>query len=269
MPNNKISDTQVAIDAGLVMGEIRKVGDNGIPFIALPENSAAVSLEKYLPAPIQRKQRLEFKEPESFIQYVKDYNESPIIFSDGRDILCVLDYHLKGKDGGAKWGCHTAALRLRETPEWEQWRAILDKPIEQSQFAEFLEDRVEDIIKPKGADVLEMALKLQATKKVSYNKQLRLENGDIQLNYEETTEAKAGAKGNIVVPTEIKIGVKVYDGTDPYEINLKMRYRLSGGECKFILRLPNYQSFIDGACKQVCEDIEKKTKVKVFYGSKS
>jgi hypothetical protein len=71
----------------------------------------------------------------------------------------------------------------------------------QAQFAEHLEDMAHTIVEPSAADLLEVAKTFQAKRNVDFSQAVRLDSGDVELSYAETTTAKVGTKGHIEVPS--------------------------------------------------------------------
>ena len=263
----------VAEIAARLMPEFRNI--NSTP-LAIHRDGKIESLERYLPEPLRPRARAVFNEPESFIQYVVDHaEEGTHLFGDVTEsagtFAAILDYHLptstEAEKQGAQWGEHTAKLTLQTTPEWQRWLGSNAKPFEQAAFAEFLEDNVRDVVKPSGAELLEVALTLQAAKKVAFRSGIRLQNGEHQLTYVEEIAGQAGATGQLQVPERFTIAVAPFEGTDPVEIEVRLRYRLMEGRVVFIYQLLRPDVKIREVWQRIRERITEVTGFHVHRGT--
>lgn len=243
--------------------------------VLLHRDGRIESLERYLPEPLRKRARAVFNEPKSFIDYVVAHSEEGThLFGDvteaGGAFTAILDYHLASAEEsakqGAQWGEHTAKLSLQVTPEWQRWLGSNAKPFEQAAFAEFLEDNVRDVVKPSGAELLEVALTLQAAKKVAFRSGMRLSNGEHQLTYVEEIAGQAGATGQLQVPERFTIAVAPFEGTDPVEIEVRLRYRLMEGRVVFIYQLLRPDVAIRAVWQRIRERIASETGHAVHRG---
>src|SRR5258708_5154062 len=96
-------------------------------------------------------------------------------------------------------------------------------------FAQFIEENQIDIRTPPGAKILEVARGLQARRSVHFVSAVRLQTGDQEFTFNETTEGTVG-KGKAQVPEEFKLGIPVFFGGVSYEVVARLRYRLDEGK---------------------------------------
>ena len=244
--------------------------------VLLHRDGRIENLERYLPEPLRKRARAVFNEPQSFIGYVVAHSEEGThLFGDvteaGGAFTAILDYHLASAQAiekqGAQWGEHVAKLTLQVTPEWQRWLGSNAKPFEQAAFAEFLEDNVRDVVKPSGAELLEVALTLQAAKKVAFRSGVRLSNGEHQLTYVEEIAGQAGATGQLQVPERFTISLAPFEGTDPVEIEVRLRYRLMEGRVVFIYQLLRPDVAIRAVWQRIREQITTETSLTVHRGT--
>lgn len=127
---------------------------------------------------------------------------------------------------GAGWGDFRVEIAFRPTPQWTKWKAIDGTMMPQTQFAEFIEDNLEDVVDPVAGQMLEIATYLQATRTVNFKSGLRLSSGLIQFINEQSEDAKVGS-GKIDVPETITLALAPVFGLPPYRIPTRFRYRLS------------------------------------------
>ena len=272
-PKTRTEADAVAEIAARNMPEFRSI--NSTP-LAIHRDGKIESMERYLPEPLRKRARAVFNEPQSFIGYVVAHSEEGThLFGDvteaGGAFTAILDYHLASAQAiekqGAQWGEHVAKLTLQVTPEWQRWLGSNAKPFEQAAFAEFLEDNVRDVVKPSGAELLEVALTLQAAKKVAFRSGVRLSTGEHQLTYVEEIAGQAGATGQLQVPERFTIAVSPFEGTEPVEIEVRLRYRLMEGRVMFTCLLLRPDVKIRAVWQSLREKIARETHYTVHRGS--
>lgn len=142
-------------------------------------------------------------------------------------VTAVLDANTQGS--GARWEGHRLHLALRKTDTWNAWLANDGKLLKQEQFAEFLEDHLAELLDPAAAEMLEIAQSIQAATKVDFQSATRLATGQRQLQYVETTTAKAGQKGQLTIPETFVIGLVPFEGSAGYKLTARLRYRINDG----------------------------------------
>src|SRR6185437_6397966 len=134
-------------------------------------------------------------------------------------IVAVLDDHQRKDDapngdsdvpskpsaGLPGWGEHRATLTLPLTPDWLLWTKQDGELMDQQSFAEHIEDGAGAIHDPEPAAMLELAQTFHANTGVEFKSSNRLQSGETQLRYEETTHAKAGRTGKIAIPDSLEL----------------------------------------------------------------
>ena len=55
---------------------------------------------------------------------------------------------------------------------------------------------------------------------------IRLDNGQVQLRYEETVDGRAGVAGNLEIPEKIELSLRPFHGGAPYKMEARFRYRI-------------------------------------------
>lgn len=228
-------DQLVALAQGL--GRPFNVEQIKAPLALIPENTALKVLEEHLPAPTRTKQQLTVLDAATFINYVKRFaNSATVVFCngpDGRTFRAVFDYHQPDQPA---WGSHSASYACPLTVEWGNWKAFDRKRLSQADFAEFIEDNVKDLVTPEqapdapsAADMLEISRTLQAQKNITFRQGTRLDNGQVQLTYNEEIDGRAGATGQLRIPEQFYIGVKPFLGGAAFLVSARFRYRIQEG----------------------------------------
>src|SRR4051812_8724308 len=170
--------------------------DEGRPFVVVPDKYRVHDLEPTLPQPISIRARPDFNTLDGLISYVDGYkgNDTAIFVNlDSGRVVAIIDYHGKPAPAGnpASWCHHCAVHTPDHTVEWQRWIGLDDHWLDQRAFAEFIENNVNDIVKPSGAEMLEIASSLEAKTAVDFKSGVRLENGSSRLTFNSSTEAKA------------------------------------------------------------------------------
>lgn len=238
------------------------------------ENNAAhyevVDTERFLTAPSRKRGSVTFSTGASLEAYVNKHaiEGATEMFADVDNlrVVAVLNGHAKETTG---WGDHRATLQLRHTPEWKRWAAKDGQLVDQVQFAEHIEQGLAEIVEPPAAEMLELAQTFQANTKVVFRSSNLLNNGQRQLQYEETMDAKAGEKGNLVIPPSFTIGVAPFEGADPYRISARLRFRIREGHLTIGYSLDRPDVVLRTAFDDVLTSLESATGMAVYHGTPS
>ena len=227
------------------------------------EEIVALELERFLPAPRRAKGLFKFYTVASFVEFYLFHAHEPgaAVFVDraASQIRGVLNGH--ASEGLAGWHDFAADLVLRATPEWTVWTQANNRPMLQAAFAEFLEDNLPDISRPPGARMLEVVKTFEANKGVRFVGSVRLDNGDAQLSYEETTAAKAGARGKLEVPQSFSIHIPIWEGCEPCTVEARLRYRIDDGTLKLSYSLLRPHKAVEATMDKIVAGIAKGIKV--------
>lgn len=207
------------------------------PVALVPDSVNIQSLEHLLPAPTRTRQKLTVLDAESFIEYVNRFASSATaVFCngpEGRTFTAVIDYH---QPDSPAWRDHVATYRCPTTIEWGRWKEHDRKRMDQATFAEFFEENVKDITQPAdqpnapgAADMLEISRTLEAKKNITFRQGTRLDNGQVQLTYNEEIDGRAGESGQLRIPEQFYIAVKPFLGGDAFCVPARFRYRITDG----------------------------------------
>lgn len=241
------TETATAVLAGYEMAGPQEVG-TGDRFYALPVSTAAnlelidvESLkkkhdEKFGEHPARKRGTVHVHDAASFIEYLSKHGlaASEVYADTARQrLVAVVNAHAATDtnldEGIAGHGDHRIELELLPTEEWKAWTALDKKLLVQSAFAEHLEDNAADVVDPDAATMLEIASSLIATTGADFKSGIRLDNGQVQFRFEETTTARAGHSGDLDIPTEFTIAIAPFVGSDPVELTARFRYRINNG----------------------------------------
>jgi uncharacterized protein YfdQ (DUF2303 family) len=264
MDAQTVGKIEQLVTAGL--GRIVESGGRSFSFVPAGYDLEELQpLERPVGSYIQQTVRIDTKT--SFSDYVNAYKgaNTRIFFNrTSRTFSAVFDYHSSLLEVGRC--AHRAAYSCPHSDEWNAWTALDGKQIAQRDFAEFVEDHVGDVIRPEAAALLEIAQRLQISRKVNFVSAKNLGSGTVEFQYTEEDEAKAG-KQNIQVPTDIELAIPVFRGEDRYKIAAKFRYRLDDGKLFFVVKILQREAILDDALSQMIEAISAETRLSIIHGS--
>ena len=245
------------------------------PFAVIPEGYKLEDLERLYPTPRRARGNFTLREAASFIAFV-NANKVPgtrifgdlNIKADASKIepprfVAVFDDHLR--EGTPGWREHSAVFQAVFSPEWVRWIANNTKRMAQVTFAEFIEDNAVDCV--DSAMLLEVGRTFEAKKAVKYASVVRLADGSLNMNYEDTTTATAG-KGNFAVPESFDIAIPVLQGdTVRTKLTARFRYRLDGGVLQLWYDLLTPHKAYEVAARDVWQDIaDRVANVPIYNG---
>lgn len=245
-----MSKEEGKVSTGLSLNELRDLSANltkveqihGIPFVRVPEGQVIKLREDLMPAPATVRSKIKVHDVNSLVEYIKRFGGS-----DGRKVVVFygvkeckmrvyLDYHSSVESSGeihASWCNHLADFELEPTVEWAAWMSNSHSWMPQDRFAEFLEDRQDEIVKDHVQPLLDVAEKLHVSRDVKIASGKRLSDGNIQFIYEEDTKATSSkGGGNMTVPSVFSINLVPYTGLDGVKLNVRFKYRIGKDGCQ-------------------------------------
>lgn len=215
------------------------------------------------------KQKVQMLDTGSFVAYVNRFQDNGVttIFGDYRamKIRALIDYHSRLDQPQPGRLAHDVEFIPPWSEQWARWRVIDGKPQTQREFAEFIEENLQDVVTPEGAAFLDLVTGLQATKKVAFASGVRLHDGSNQLTYSEDVEARG--KGTITFPSEFEIGVPLLFGGEAYRIRCLLRYRIDEGKLVFAVRVHRRLFLEQTAFNDVVAEVAKGTGLQVLLGA--
>ncbi|MDT4806982.1 hypothetical protein FQZ97_398220 [compost metagenome] len=235
------------------------------PIALVPDGVSIQALEQHLPAPVRIRQRLTVLDAATFIAYVRRFTSpAAAVFCngpEGRTFTAVLDYHQPEQPA---WANHSATYRCPTTIEWGRWQEKDGKRMSQADFAEFIENNVRDIVQPEkeprapsAADMLEISRTLEAKKNICFRQGIRLDNGQVQLTYNEQIDGRAGETGQLTIPEQFFIGVKPFLGGDAFLVAARFRYRIQEGQLAMWYELIRPDKVLEEAYGAVRKQIQE------------
>lgn len=165
------------------------------------------------------------------------------------------------------WGDHRVVLRLQHSAAWTAWVERNAKLLSQTAFAEHVEDRSPDFLTPDAATMLEIAQTFQQNTGVTFESSQRLSNGATRFQYLETVEAKAGARGNIDVPSQFRIRLQPWRGVGiAVDLTARLRSRATAEGLRLGYVLDRLDDVLDTAWASLLGELTETLPVPVLAG---
>ncbi|MDX0506358.1 DUF2303 family protein [Sinorhizobium medicae] len=250
-------------------------------------SNVADLFERYREHPRRKSGTAKVATLESLISLIDRHKtEHSAIFAETNwekpSITAVFDYH-EGKNGGlADNGKHRAHYEFPLSEEWRAWVKINGKPLEQVEFAEFIEDHIAELSAPDSFEAedfrgkfgfkfaypnelvaLSRGLQVHAETRVKNN--VVLQSGEGEITWDEEHRDAQGNK--LTVPGMFILSIAPFFMGDPTRIPVRLRYRVSGGKVLWICQLYRPDVHIT---QQVMRDLERvahETELPHFQGT--
>lgn len=251
------------------------------------------AFDDYLDHPERRTGTAVMTRLESFVEHANRFkNENSVVFAnDDRTkpgLIAVLDYHDAGADGTPRFGKHRTTFNFPVSDEWTLWNECNGTKMSMVEFAEFLEERINDIdtvenhddlnediqrfIGATGLDkiaspsrLVELSRNLQIHENSTIKQVQNLGTGEGVLRFESEHTDAAGAPVDIPGLFIICIPVFAHDGY--YRIAARLRYRKTGEGIVFWYDLWRTDLVFDHAFNQACERVKTETVLPLLIGA--
>lgn len=219
-------------------------------------------IEEHRLAPARRKGTAKVDTLDSFVALIDRHKDAnSVIF--GRTswpepkLLAVLNYDRNGV--AARHGDHRIEYAFPLTEEFKAWVATNATPMDQAEFAAFLEEHAAELAAPMDgekaeyerlfketmatpSEVVALSRHLEVFVGAKAKQGIRLQTGERQVEFsEEHTNAKGEA---IVIPGIFMVSVPAFVDGEAVRIPARLRYRISGGGIKWCYQLYRWQFFL-------------------------
>lgn len=263
-----VTDIIDAARRGADISFIKVDKDNRFAFVPDLGQGKFHDLAKYFDMPVRKNGDIHVFDAESFNRIISENMDAgnACVYVD-RDplspaIVAVLNGH--GVTGPG-WGDFRVHIDFRPTPQWKTWMSIHDKFLSQVDFAEFIEENVEDILDPPGADMLEIASFLEATKETTFKSGIRLSDGSVQLQNMESVDASVGA-GQKKVPEIFHLNIAPLLGSANYDVPVRFRYRVVNGKLMLGIKVQRVEDLMERVLTDVVSKIATTENITLVLG---
>lgn len=257
-------DLSAVIEAGKRIGDPKLV-EGGGAYTILGTGDQVHDLEHLLDTPRRVQSSVTAHDPDTFVAYFNAFKfpGESVIFADRDNVqlIGVIDYHHESP----AWCSHQVIYTAPHSPEWLTWTGKHGRSMTQPDFAQFIENNVDDIREPSGAEMLEVSRSLQAKKSVDFSSAIRLATGEQEFTYAETIQGSAG-KGKLKVPEVFKLGIPVFVNDAPYEVTARLRYRINEGKLSLWYDLLRHPQIEVDAFMTIIGTVATATAVAIWHG---
>ncbi len=268
-------DMQAVIDAARASNDFREIATIGknrhimLPGLGdTPAGIETIDMEAGGAVPLRKRGLVVVFDAASFNQVIADNADAGnvAIYVDRNPDTPSVEAVLNGcGKSGPGWGDFRVKIEFRKTPQWLKWSGINGKMLKQVDFAEFIEDNLEDIAEPAGAQLLEIATYLQAARSVQFKSGIKLSSGEVQLQHLEDIQAQVGP-GFIAVPETIVLGIAPIYGLPSYAVPARFRYRIAEGKLELGVKLQRVETLMAKIIEDVVAKIERGTMISMLDG---
>lgn len=208
--------------------------------------------------------------PESFARAITDHQDPRTkVFADSEksEITAVFDFLQNGgreitaktDDRFIGWGQFRAVIGFAESRKLKEWKKTLEW-MSQAEFANFIEDHLEDVLTPSGQELLSIATDLEASSTGGFKGKVNLDNGSVRLSYQDEVET------TVEVPRTLTLGIPLFEHGDRYKLGARLRFVIQGGSVKFRLLFTNLQDAKEQEFERIVQEIEEKTSQPIYRG---
>lgn len=274
------------------------VTDEKAALALVPEGLRVVPLKPVLDEfrqfPERRKGTAQLADLQSFVQHVNRFKDadSAIFASPDRArplLTAVLDYHESVEDADdptkalPRHGQHRSIYTCPLSEEWKAWTQRQGQTMSQTEFAEFIENHIDDVHLVEDETTLqtlvgqlggrlagrsalvELSRGLQVSVETAVQQAVTLATGEIAIKYVEQHTDGAGAP--IKVPNLFVIAIPVFVGGDRYQIPVRLRYRLAGSRLTWHFLLYRADRSFDDAYAELCAEAAEQTGLPLYRGT--
>lgn len=245
------SDVAAAVEAGRQSQDIEaRLGEvHGIP-VALVQRGSETRIEilqDVLKAeeergatPRRRRGTHVLTELDSFIAIVNRYKTADtVVWADIERlaVTAVFNEHQVGPAfSDAGWRDHRAAYQCPRSAEWIAWTAQDGKTMAQDAFADWIEQRMEDLTAASGypapTEVLKVARDLQVHTKGTFSRSFDPTTGTGHLLCKTDNESTSTP-----IPRAFMLGIPVFQGGARYAVEARIRFAMIDGRPTFTVVL--------------------------------
>ena len=196
-------------------------------------------------------------------------------------IQVVYDYDSTHGNG---WRAHRASYAFPVSPEWTRWTAAFNRPLDTSDLAALLEDRLGDIATreavaaagveiPLGlrvaqpADLLALSEGLAINVSHKIREIRRRDNGTADIAFADEHDTRDAAGKPLTVPNGFVLGLAPFVDGQPFAVPVRLRYALRSGEIIWTLTAHNADIALRRCVQAECRRFAEESGVPLFWGT--
>ncbi|GAA5231786.1 DUF2303 family protein [Verticiella sediminum] len=250
--------------------------------IAVPEGyhiETDEALRKLEDTPRRKIGSVALRTPESFIEYVNRHKQPETLLYTTVDatampplnMTAIFNEHAPGEylDSPAGWCDFRAEFAPKVAFEWATWTKQDRKPMNQAEFAEFIENNIKDIATqegfPTGTAMHQLATKFEITSDKRIRSAVRVQSGGVDIEYVDNEDAETTSRMQSF--DRFQLGIPAFWQGQAYRLEARLRYRLREGKLTLWYELVRPDLVLDAAVETMVADIVAGTDTQVLYGA--
>lgn len=270
MDNTKTTEVLEIASLAIAANQARRITDDSSPYAVVPAGYGIECMEYTLPAPARKRGKVFLGDAVSFIAFFNKHKTSQSMLY-GATAKPAFKGIINDDGDAPGWKDHQVIYQCPHSQEWGVWKSGSGRHMNQTEFAEFIEDNLPDIYsttieEPSAAELLEIASNFKMNKKVNFSSGKRLDNGQICLEYVEDIQGSAGAKGQIRIPEKFWIAVPVFENGSPYKVECRFKYRVKEGVLTMWFEMVRAHKVLESAFKDVWQEIKEGCEQDILRG---
>lgn len=269
-------------------------------------------LDKYLDKPRRRIGTAHHETFDSFTDHAKRFKaENSALFGSVKSetsatLTVIFDYHPGSPDhADTAFREHKGLYPFPFSDEWKLWMGQNSKPMDQADFAAFIEDHIGDVAYPfAGADpdtdteteplgklspaitaepiiqdallrlggslatpskLVELSRGLAVHENAKVKQAVKLQTGEGTVQFETEHVGTDGAP--LKIPGFFAINIPVFNRGEAVPVLVRLRYRLSGGSLVWFYDLYRPDLIVRSRVDAACEKAAKVTGIPLFMGT--
>lgn len=195
-------------------------------------------------------------------------------------LTAVIDYH-KAESTDAQWLKHRVHYAFPLSEQWKTWVAMNGKPMNQSDFAQFIEDNIADLSSPEALEVTDFEAKF-ATKIATPSELVALsrglavrveskavssvvlQSGEGEIVWDEVHQGADGKK--LKVPGLFMLQIPLFHMGETQRVPVRLRYRIREGSTVWFYQIYRPDVAVTERVTEDYEDAMRETGLPGFIG---
>lgn len=236
---------------------------NTTPVLALPPGWTHQLLEKlaakqHVQTPGLIDESVIVQDNQSFAYYLSRFATPDTLYSVSRsqqNVMAELDYHQNATTPGHNK--HVITRKFNLSKRFQAWKDHNKKVFTQTDFANFLEDRISDLSVSEGAETSQAELhgavrQFQAVQNSQFNSAVNQANGDVEFQFTVNTQVVS-----LTLPTRLLLGMQIYEFGSYVEFGARLKYRPKDGVVSFWYELIRIEEFLDDVFTGEVENLRR------------
>lgn len=256
-----LGDVQAALDLALTLPT-----QSTVPNVYLGAQGQVWDLRSYTDPTRQRATRIA-QTTDAFIGLANHLGFEPtVVFADrvGFRLVAVVDF---GTDFKPTRDEHLIDFAPRPDPEWQAWANLHGKWIDQVAFADFIEEHLDSVIEPDGADLLDIVQTIKGHRGIQFKTGFRLQDGQTKIAYDETLSTHGGS-GEMTIPNTLTIRTPIFREEDTVEFKAYLRYRIGdAGQITFMVKIQKQDDIVPAAFDLIVGKVDSGVSFPLYAGT--